>query len=34
MGGNAAGQRGVVVDIEFEEVEEGIVNGFDGTINV
>ena len=31
---NAAGQRGIVVDIKFEEVEEGIVNGFEGTIGV
>lgn len=34
MGGNATGQRGIIVDVEFEEVEEGIVNGLEGAINV
>ena len=31
---NVAGQRSIIVNIEFEEVEEGIVNGFEGAINV
>lgn len=34
MGGNAAGQRSIIVDVEFKEVEEGIVNGFEGAIDV
>ena len=34
MRGNAAGQRGIIVNVEFEEVEEGIVNGFESAINV
>lgn len=34
MGGNATGQRGIIVDVEFEEVEEGVVNGLEGAINV
>ena len=34
MRGNAAGQRGIIVNVEFEEVEEGIVDGFKSTINV
>lgn len=34
MGGDAAGHGGVVVDVEFEEVEEGVVYGFEGAIDV
>ena len=34
MRGNAAGQRGIIVDVEFEEMEEGIVNRFEGAIDV
>ena len=34
MRGNAAGQRGIIVNVEFEEVEEGIVNRFEGAIDV
>lgn len=34
MCGNAAGQRGIVVNVEFEEMEERIINGFQGTIDV
>lgn len=34
MCGNAAGQRGIIVDVKFKEVEEGVVNGFKGAIDV
>lgn len=34
MRGNAAGQRSIVVDVEFEEVEEGIININEGAIDV
>ena len=34
MCGNAAGQRGIVVYVEFEKVEERIVNGFEGAVDV
>ena len=34
MRGNAAGQRSIIVNVEFKEVEERIVNGFEGAINV
>ena len=34
MRGNAAGQRGIIVNVEFEEVEERIVNGVESAINV
>lgn len=30
--GQAAGQRGIVVDVELEEVEEGVVDGVDGAV--
>jgi len=32
--GQAAGQGGVVVDVELEEVVEGVVNGVDGAVEV
>lgn len=32
--GQAACQRGVVVDVELEEVEEGVVDGVDGAVEV
>jgi hypothetical protein len=32
--GNAAGQRGIVVDVEFEEVEEFVGYEVDGTVYV
>lgn len=34
MRGNTASQRGIIVDVEFEEVEERIVNGFKCAIDV
>ena len=34
MSRNATGQRGIVMDIKFEEVEERIVNGIEGTIDI
>ena len=34
MRGNAASQRSIIVDVKFEEVEEWIVNEFEGAVNV
>ena len=34
MRGNAASQRSIIVDVEFEEVEERIGNEFEGAIDV
>lgn len=34
MGGDAASQWGIIVDVEFKEVEEGIINRFQGAIDV
>lgn len=34
MGGDATGQGGVVVDVEFEEVKEGVVYSFKGAVDV
>ena len=34
MGGYAAGQGGVVVDVEFEEVEERVVYRFERAVDV
>jgi hypothetical protein len=33
-GGQAAGQRSVVVDVKLEEVEEGVVDGVDGAVEL
>jgi hypothetical protein len=33
-GGDAAGERCVVVDVEFEEVEKRVGDHWDGTIEV
>jgi hypothetical protein len=30
--GDSAGERGVVVDVEFEEVEEGVGDEVDGAV--
>ena len=34
MRGNAAGQRSIIVDVEFKKVEKRVVNRFEGAINV
>ena len=34
MGGNAAGQRSIIVYVELKKVEERIVNRFEGAIDV
>ena len=33
FGGDAAGERGVIVDVEFEEVEERVVDEVDGAVD-
>ena len=33
LSGNAAGKRGIVVDVEFEEVEERVVDEVDGAVD-
>lgn len=34
MGGYSTSQGGVVMDVEFEQVEEGVVDFIEGAINV
>lgn len=34
MRGDAAGQRRIIVNVELKEVEERIINGFKGAVNV
>ena len=31
--GDPAGQRSIVVDVEFEEMEEGVIDGGEGAID-
>lgn len=34
MRGDAACQGGVIMDVEFEEVEKGVVDGFESAIYI
>ncbi len=34
MGWNAAGQRGVIVDIELQKMEQGVIYSFESAIDV